>query len=151
MPTIKGTKFTIEHRMNLSKSMIGKNKGKKRSLATRKQMSVSHTGMKFSKTHKENLTKAIIKRIKEKGHPWLGKKHKLNWKLKVAGGKNTQWKGSKVGYVALHSWVRRELGKPNKCDFCGRNDENQNIYEWANKSGNYLRDLNDWIRLCKKC
>ena len=108
-------------------------------------------GRKFSKIHKDNLKKARDEWLKENKHPWLGKKHKLDWKSKVAGGKNTQWRGNKVGYVALHSWLRRELGKPNRCDFCGRNDENQNIYEWANKSGYYLRELNDWMRLCKKC
>lgn len=151
MPFKKGTKFTMEHRMNMSRGNIGKNLGKKHSLATRKQMSVSHTGMKFSETHKENQRLSRLEWLKEHDHPWLGKKHKLDWKSKVSGNKNVKWKGDKVGYLALHAWVRKELGKPNRCDFCGRSDENPNIYEWANKSGDYLRDLNDWMRLCKKC
>ena len=54
-----------------------------------------------------------------------------------------------VKYKSLHDWVRKNLGIPNKCDFC--ENTNSKIYDWANKSGNYLKDLTDWIRLCRKC
>jgi len=64
-------------------------------------------------------------------------------------GKDTwNWVGDKVSYSALHIWVRRNLGKPNKCEHCG---VTEGTFEWANKSHNYKRDLEDWIRLCKKC
>lgn len=36
-----------------------------------------------------------------------------------------------------------------KCERCHRTDKKK--YEWANKSGRYLRDLTDWIRLCTSC
>jgi len=62
---------------------------------------------------------------------------------------NVNWKGDKVGYHALHSWVNRKLGKPNKCEICGT--ETAKNYEWANKNHKYKRDLNDWIRLCRFC
>ena len=65
--------------------------------------------------------------------------------------KNPAWKGDKVGYVALHSWVRRKLGKPNKCEHCKQTVDNTYNIQWANKSGKYLRDLKDWIRLCRLC
>jgi hypothetical protein len=59
------------------------------------------------------------------------------------------WKGNNVGRTALHNLVERELGKPKECEHCKSKEEK--IYDWANKSGNYLRDKKDWIRLCRKC
>jgi len=59
------------------------------------------------------------------------------------------WKGDNVGNGALHDWVERHLGKPNKCEHC--KTETSKKYDWANKSQKYKRDLNDWIRLCRKC
>ncbi len=59
------------------------------------------------------------------------------------------WKGDLVGKTALHNWVERNLGKPNKCEHCKSTDRKK--YEWANKSQEYKRELTDWIRLCSKC
>lgn len=61
------------------------------------------------------------------------------------------WKGNKVGYNALHGWVRRKLGRPKLCEQCGFTSNNTYQFHWANISGNYLRDLSDWIRLCASC
>ncbi len=57
------------------------------------------------------------------------------------------WKGNFVGYTALHSWLGRKYGTPEKCEKCG---SIKNV-EWANKSGQYLRNRNDWMNLCKSC
>lgn len=57
------------------------------------------------------------------------------------------FKGDEVGYYALHDWVYRYKGRPDKCEFCGGNKAMQ----WANKSHEYKRDLEDWLSLCKKC
>ena len=54
-----------------------------------------------------------------------------------------------VGMSPLHEWVVRRLGKPSKCEFCGTMEKRK--YHWANKSGEYKRDLNDWLRLCVPC
>lgn len=59
------------------------------------------------------------------------------------------WKGDKIGYFALHSWVTRKLGKPSKCEHCG--DTSERKYHWANISKMYKRDLSDWVRLCIPC
>lgn len=64
--------------------------------------------------------------------------------------KSKNWKGDNVGIGALHEWVKRKLGKPNKCDHCGISEEKTN-YDWANKSQQYKRELSDWLRLCRKC
>lgn len=83
----------------------------------------------------------------------IGNQHRkgipnTNW-VKSIGDSNGKWKGDIVGYKALHTWVSRQLGKPNKCEHCG--DTSRRRYEWANKSHKYLRDANDWIRLCLPC
>lgn len=64
--------------------------------------------------------------------------------------KHPRWKAGNVGRVALHHWVEKHLGKPNKCEFCGLDDPSRR-YNWANKSRKYFRDLGDWIRLCHSC
>jgi hypothetical protein len=63
------------------------------------------------------------------------------------GNKNPQWKGKNVGYAALHLYMKRKIVKPKKCNFCGKNDP----YDLANISGNYLRDISDWLYLCRSC
>ena len=86
-------------------------------------------GKKFSKTYKEKLSLAHIGKQADEKHPL--------------------WKGRKVGYTALHDWVGRKLGVPNKCSNCGTT--NSPRFEWANISGKYKRDLKDYWRLCRKC
>lgn len=61
----------------------------------------------------------------------------------------SNWKGDSVGYKCLHDWVKSRLGRPTKCEFCLTEEKRK--YEWANKSGNYNRDLSDWLRLCTPC
>lgn len=52
-------------------------------------------------------------------------------------------------YRQLHYWVEEQLGKPSKCEKCETTVAVR--FEWANKSGKYLRDITDWIRLCPPC
>jgi len=60
---------------------------------------------------------------------------------------NNNWKGDSVGYLALHTWITRKLGKADVCQKCS----STKTVEWANISREYKRDFNDWIKLCKKC
>lgn len=69
----------------------------------------------------------------------------------VADEKNPQWKGDDVKYTGLHMWLYRKLGKPTKCEHCGKDGLTGKQIHWANVSGEYKRDLKDWIRLCSKC
>ncbi len=73
------------------------------------------------------------------------------WMIGRKGEQSHVWKGDKVGYEALHQWVYRELGAPNKCTHCGKSSKYPQGMHWANKSNEYKRDLSDWIRLCAKC
>lgn len=65
------------------------------------------------------------------------------------GEKNISWKGDEVGYSGLHFWVRKNLGTPSKCEHCKTTVAKR--FEWANKSREYKRQLDDWIRLCPSC
>lgn len=60
------------------------------------------------------------------------------------------WKGKKVSYRGLHMWVELLLGKPKYCVKCGKESNGHNMH-WANISGEYKREITDWIRLCAKC
>jgi len=53
-------------------------------------------------------------------------------------------------YRAVHYWIAKQMGKPQECENCGCTDGDV-AYEWANLSGEYLRDISDWARLCKRC
>lgn len=59
------------------------------------------------------------------------------------------WKADDVSYSGLHYWIGRKLGKPRECTNCGTLTAKK--YEWANISGEYKRDLKDWVRLCVSC
>lgn len=88
---------------------------------------------------------AILNKYRPKG------KDNYFFKVKFKGKDHARWKGDQVGYYALHTWVQRELGKPTTCEFCGKKNLKGRYIQWANKSGDYLRSLSDWIRLCTKC
>lgn len=92
--------------------------------------------------------------VKNLGKRFTGRKHKPETiaKMKKAqiGRKHWHWVGAKVNYQSLHAWIERHKGKPKKCEHCGTTSKKAK-YDWANKSGKYKRDLNDFIRLCKPC
>lgn len=82
----------------------------------------------------------------------MGKIPTNAWKKgDTSGERNTNWKGDNVGYDALHDWVKRKLGTPMQCSVCGGVYKNPKQMNWANKSKKYKRNINDWVRLCKKC
>jgi hypothetical protein len=100
-----------------------------------------------------------------KGLPWsdevkekLKKTHKCKrpWRKgiainKIRGKNHYKWKGDYVGYHGVHHWLYKYFGKPMKCEHCGEIILKGKNIHWANKSGKYLRDINDWLRLCKYC
>jgi len=69
-------------------------------------------------------------------------------KGKRTGTDNHLWKGDDVGYRAMHDWIRREKGLPRECEHCG---SSKRRLVWANKSHEYRRDVDDWMRLCYPC
>ena len=88
------------------------------------------------------------------------KKHRIfseEWLEKVRLGtkkrsneKHYLWKGDSAGYRAKHRWIERRLGKPTQCVKCKKNFIGRDI-QWANISGKYKRNINDWKRMCRWC
>lgn len=68
----------------------------------------------------------------------------------MQGKKHFAWKGELAHYDSLHNWVVRYRGKKKECSHCGLNDSKK-TYHWANLSGEYKRELDDWVRLCVPC
>jgi hypothetical protein len=67
---------------------------------------------------------------------------------RISGDKNYRWAGDDVGYFGLHFWIKKVLGRPIKCEFCGIS---KGKIEWANRSHEYKRVISDWVRLCTPC
>lgn len=55
----------------------------------------------------------------------------------------------KYGYTynALHMWIRRNKTKMGVCSICNEYKETT----WANISGEYKRELDDYTELCDEC
>jgi len=52
-------------------------------------------------------------------------------------------------YRVVHYWIEKQLGTPTMCSECKSTTKKR--YDWANISGEYKKDLRDWIRLCRSC
>lgn len=131
----------------------------------RPDISELRKGVIFTDEHKEKLSRA---KLEKPTRYWLGKKRPeiLNWltpyqkgyespykgkkRPEVAGPNQPTWKGEEVGYRNLHRWVERQMGKPEKCSECEKVGYGRCMH-WANKSGEYKRDVSDWLRLCSSC
>jgi len=68
---------------------------------------------------------------------------------RLGGEKHPLWKGAEASYTAKHIWIRLHGGTPSKCEHCGKTEAKK--FEWANISKQYLRQLDDWVRLCVPC
>ena len=117
---------------------------------TKQKISLSQSGRHLSEGTKTKMS------LSKKGkryydiNPFYGRHHTKESKAKFSGENHPNWKGDNVGYMALHTWVRRKLGTPSICMHCQKIFTGRNI-QWANKSHMYKRDVNDWIRLCTPC
>jgi hypothetical protein len=77
----------------------------------------------------------------------MTEEHKRKIGISNTGKKNGNWKGKSVSYKVLHAWVRRHLEKPDFCVSCKK----EPVFDVANISQKYKRDLSDWEWLCRKC
>lgn len=145
-----GSKLSEVTRYRISKSNIGKHT---MSPDHRKIISIANRGKKLSIDTIEKLRKARKNQIStNKGITWKIKD--TSNMLGRVGSVNPKWVGESVTYSPLHSWVRRWNGKACRCEVCGldRVPEGKTRYfQWANISGEYRRDLNDFFQLCVKC
>ena len=90
------------------------------------------TGKPRSAEHRAHLSAALRGNVHTNG---IGEDH-------------PNWKGQQAGYMAKHNWIRRKCGSAaqNQCQHC-----QQPAREWANVSGEYRRELGDYIPLCRSC
>ena len=121
------------------------------------KLSLAHIGKKsYRRTeyHKELATKRLQKWREDGGVVWnKGRKGihlspTTEFKKGRRDGNHPEWKGEEASYHAKHAWVSRWRGKPNRCEHCKKT---KGIFNWANVSRKYKRELDDWIRLCRKC
>lgn len=146
IPWNKGTKgivrpnkgsFKKEHRTNIGRHF-------NRSLEANEAQSIRMTGQpRRGNPTKWKHTPETIEKIRQ-----------LTILTTPRGEKNYLWKGDKVGYGALHSWVRNQMGKADHCDDCGLHKIPKGMktyFEWSNISGKYKRDIKDFKQRCKKC
>lgn len=69
-------------------------------------------------------------------------------KMTAPKGENSPvYKGDEAKYSARHMWIKANFEMKDYCDHCGKNDK----LEWANVSGEYKRDREDWLNLCRSC
>ena len=67
-----------------------------------------------------------------------------------SGDKSNAWVGNEAGYSAVHMWLTQHYIKE-YCDHCEKTIEEVSRLEWANISGEYNRDREDYLCLCPSC
>jgi hypothetical protein len=72
---------------------------------------------------------------------------RANMSLIMRDSRNGMWTGDKVGYHAIHEWVKRRKPKPIFCEVCHLKPP----YDLVNISGGYRRDVEDYRWLCRSC
>lgn len=100
-------------------------------------------GQKISEATRYKMSISAKKRIKNNSLTNPGGRNKG----KKTGVTPSNYKGEEAGYTAHHHWVKYHAGRPDKCENCGV----AGSIEWANISGEYLRNLDDWVGLCTQC
>lgn len=76
---------------------------------------------------------------------------KQNISLSNTGKKSSQWKGDNVKYQAIHSWLRINFGRANKCENQDCNGQSK-TFEWILIKGRiYERKRENFKMMCKSC
>lgn len=87
---------------------------------------------------------------------YIHKPHAETTKIKIGianrGENGGNWKGDDVGYHGVHSWLKREYGKADKCENPNCEYENPNQFDWALLRGKtYERNREHFLMLCRGC
>jgi len=151
-----GRKHTEESRKNMSKSVrlfykrggktwndgLSGYKVKPMSEEGRRNISRALLGKKKSLTACKNMSRA------KKGKPWTEEMRRAIPPSLLKGAEHPNWKGDKVGYVNLHSYLKSHFPKKGICDKCKK----ETYTERALKIGHeYTRDISDYDELCRSC
>lgn len=103
-------------------------KGHETSIKTREKISIANSGKK--RTEKERSRLASFYKNIVSPHLWFG---------------------DKATYQRIHIKMYREYGDSKICEDCGKIGRNNYEIQWANMSGQYRNDRDDWKRLCASC
>lgn len=112
----------------------------------RQKIGAARRGKRLSAETRAKMSAAKKGRRPANFEAFLAKAHVAP---KPSGEQHPCWKGDDVGYSGLHEWVRKTLGRPQKCQCCSTKKARR--YEWSNVSGEYRREAEDWVRLCVSC
>lgn len=95
--------------------------------------------------YKQGLSLRAVSRAVGMSHQWVSNAiAELNGTVKVG-----KFPIEKLEYGRAHVWIYKFGGNSKTCEHCGTVKEKQ--YQWANKSGKYKKQLDDWFRLCIPC
>jgi hypothetical protein len=106
--------------------------------------------VKASKKRWQNVEYREKNKTNKGNHHTKEEKEKisLSMKGKNKGKKNGIWKGNKVGYIGLHSWLKKNKSKSKYCEEC----KEKKKLELANiKNHKYSRNPDDYNWLCRSC
>lgn len=146
----KGSHWTQEERDRIRKQKLDNPVrywlGKKRDSNTILKMSIANKGKKLSEETKKKISSAMKGKIPSN----FKEAQKRAWMTDKREEHSNQWKGDKVGYFGLHTWVQKRLGKANHCERIGCTNKSRK-YCWGNISGEYRRDIDDWYQVCNSC
>jgi hypothetical protein len=138
-----GRRLNEETKEKLREKMLGQNNpffGRTHTPESNMKNRLAHIGKRVSQETREKLR--IINTGKKMSLEAIEKTRKANLREK-----NYNWLGEEAGYQAKHSWIRRNKEKTKNCQRCGSNRH----IDFANISGKYKRDVNDFICLCRSC
>lgn len=98
------------------------------------------------------------RRRRELGQPALGAAESRANRAtarKAIGGEHGNWTGDDASYAALHLWLHRHKPRTGTCEWCGEaptpSGRKKNGTHFANLSGEYRRDVDDYAELCPTC
>ena len=102
-------------------------------------------GYKHTEESKRRMSKAM------KGHivtEETRRKISESRKGRFTGENSPSWKGDKASFKAIHSWISHNKPREYFCTIC---NESVRLTHFANISGEYKRDFDDYIELCPEC
>lgn len=102
---------------------------------------------KHLKKLRENLVKA---NDSVRGKPKTDE-HKKKLGDVQSGKKSIHWKGKDADYCTKHMWLYNRYGTAKKCENLDCEFTDSKRFEWANISGEYKREREDYAQLCSKC
>lgn len=136
------TKFTEEHKKQISEALKGKPKPWQRKVRIAKLCPCGNTFYLTPGQVREGHGKYCSRKCSFK----YQRRPKMIAMAKLCGENSINWKGDCAGYKAFHLRVQKTRGIASVCVDCGSTKK----VEWANLTGNYA-DVMDYKELCKKC